>query len=60
MNSTAYTPKLAAEGERVYNALESVPADKRPVVSVMVEAFINGMVAQERLTVRRTAEQDGA
>jgi len=26
----------------------------------MVEAFINGMVAQERLTARRTAEQDSA
>ena len=47
MNGTIYTPELAAEGERVYSAIESVPKEDRAVVSMMVEALNKGKNAQK-------------
>lgn len=55
MKHTTYTPELAAEGERIYNAIENVPKESRAIVSLMVEAFINGMQAQKRLAARPSA-----
>ena len=57
MSKKTYTPEQAAAGERVYNALRNVREDKRQLVAVMVETFINGMAAQEWLAA---AERPGA
>ena len=58
MNGTIYTPELAAEGERVYSAIESVPKEDRAVVSMMVEALINGLKAHKMIS-QPTAERPG-
>ena len=56
MQETKYTREEVAEGNRFYTAIESVPHDQRPIVELMVEAFINGMkAAQEHVTVRDSA-----
>ena len=58
MNGTTHTPKLAADvadGKRFLSAIKSAPEDKLVLASAIAEAFINGMITQERLAapVRR-------
>ena len=60
MNSTTYTPEQRSDIAALYAAVRSNPPDKQTIIKVMANTFINGMVAQERLTARRTAEQDSA
>lgn len=49
MTQSQYTPELAAEGGRLIDIFESVPQDKRRIVEMITEAFINGMTAHEHL-----------
>ena len=49
MEKDKYTREQVAEGNQFYSAIESVPPDKRPVVELMAEAFINGMKAAQAL-----------
>lgn len=46
---------LVKDGNAFADILQSVPEDKRFLLSMMADAFINGMIAQERL-----ADQGGA
>lgn len=59
MEKTRYTTAAGQdqEIERLLNAIESVPQEKRPIMAVLAEAFINGMKAQDKLvaTSRSTA-----
>ena len=56
MKEFGYTHEQVAEGCRLHEVIESVPLDKRPIVKLMVESFISGMMAaQEHLPVRATA-----
>lgn len=48
-NSESYTPETLAQIGMLYGKLERLPADKRSIVALMAEAFINGMLAQEQL-----------
>lgn len=41
--------KMVADGRDVISILKSVPEDKRPMLSALAGAFIDGMLAQERL-----------
>lgn len=50
MERISYTLAQAAEAGQLFSAIESVPLDKQPIVKIMTEAFINGMIAQERLS----------
>lgn len=50
--------KMVSDGKDLIQILESVPADKRPVISAVAGAFIDGMIAQERLAAERA--QDSA
>lgn len=59
MNSTTYTPEQRSDIAALYAAVRSNPPDKQTIIKVMANTFINGMTAQERLTARRTAGQDG-
>lgn len=48
--------KMVEDGRGIIKILESVPEDKRPMLSALAGAFIDGMLAQERLA----AGQDSA
>lgn len=48
--------KMVEDGRNVISILNSVPAEKRPMLSALAGAFIDGMIAQERLA----AGQDSA
>lgn len=48
-NNESYTPEVLGQIGMLYGKLERLPADKRSIVALMAEAFINGMLAQERL-----------
>lgn len=41
---------MVKDGNIVADILQSVPENKRPLLASMAEAFISGMIAQERLT----------
>lgn len=60
MERSKYTPEQAEEAGRLISAIESVPRCNRPIVSLMTEAFINGMLAQEQLSSAGRAELDSA
>lgn len=49
MGSRVYTPEVMEQIGTIYDKLERLPADKRSIVELMIDAFINGMSAQERL-----------
>lgn len=59
VNNKPYTSEALEQLEKLYDELERLPATKRSIVMLVAEAFINGMVTQERLTVQE-AEQDSA
>lgn len=45
--------KLVEDGRGIIRILENVPDDKRPMLSALAGAFIDGMLAQERLAAER-------
>lgn len=49
MNQDTFTT-MVRDGNAFADILQSVPEDKRFLLSMMADAFINGMIAQERLT----------
>lgn len=49
MEKTRYTTEQTTEAGRLLSVIESVPEEKRSIVTMMAEAFINGMRAQEQL-----------
>ena len=56
MNTDTFR-KMVEDGRGVIGILESVPEDKRPMLSAIAGAYIDGMIAQERLAA---AERDSA
>ena len=52
MNTTIYTPEAMELVGLIYDKLDFLPPDKRSIVAMMAEAFINGMSAQERLSAQ--------
>lgn len=56
MNDKMYTPEVMEQIGQIYDRLERLPADKRCIVELMVDAFISGMSARDRLA----AAQDSA
>ena len=57
MNTDSYT-KMVEDGRDFIGVLNSVPENKRILMRAMVNAYMDGMIAQERLT-EQTA-QDSA
>ena len=41
---------MIKDGNTIIDILNSVPESKRILLTAMTEAFMNGMIAQERLT----------
>lgn len=41
---------MIRDGNSIADILQRVPEDKRFLLSMMADAFLNGMIAQERLT----------
>lgn len=56
MNGNPYTPETMEQIGEIYDKLERLPADKRSILELMADSFINGMRAQEQLM----AAQDSA
>ena len=52
MKTDSYT-KMVEDGRDIISVLNSVPEDKRFMLSMMADAFINGMIAQEQLAQDR-------
>lgn len=44
---------MVKDGNTIADILQSVPENKRILLAAMTEAFINGMIAQERLSSQR-------
>jgi hypothetical protein len=51
MNHDNYATMLY-DGNALIDILQSVPESKRPLLTTMAEAFINGMLTQEQLMKR--------
>ena len=49
MNETAYTTEQVKDAKRFLDIIASVPPEKRFLVTIATEAFVNGMSAQERV-----------
>ena len=49
MNQDTYK-KMVEDGRDFISILNSIPEDRRPMLSVIAGAYIDGMIAQERLT----------
>lgn len=49
MNQDKFTTMIK-DGNTIIDILQSVPESKRLMLAAMAEAFMNGMIAQERLT----------
>lgn len=49
-----YTEDQMHDAETVVKVLAKVPESKRGIVLMMVDAFVNGMVAQENIDVQNT------
>lgn len=45
----AYTPDQERDAKRFLDIVASVPPEKRFLVAIATEAFVNGMAAQERV-----------
>lgn len=45
-----YIAQQIEDARKILNAYISLPQNKRPILVVMMEAFINGMETQERLS----------
>lgn len=56
MKQTKYTAAQGQEVERLLDAIESAPKEKRSLMALLAETYINGMKAQDKLVaVSRTA-----
>lgn len=51
MNTDTFR-KMVEDGRGVIKIIESVPEDKRVLVSAVAEAFLNGLTAGEKLASR--------
>ena len=60
MDKEAYTQEQMNDAKRVFGIIARVPKEKRFLVTIATEAFINGMIAQERLTGQTEAGRDSA
>lgn len=52
MNTKKYTEDQLHDAESVAKVLAKVPESKRGIVLMMVDAFVNGMAAQENIDTR--------
>lgn len=50
MMEMSYTPEQMNDARRVFEIIASVPPEKRFLVTIATESFINGMLAQDQLT----------
>lgn len=44
---------MVKDGKDLIQIIQSVPEDKRPMFSAIAGAYIDGMIAQERLAAER-------
>ena len=49
----AYTPEQLANAEKMFTALSALPEGKQKTVTMVANAFMEGMKAQEQLAQER-------
>lgn len=54
MAEKKYTPQEMADADRLTKAIISVPDEKRPAFTRMIEAMILGAEMADRLTIAKT------
>lgn len=57
MLEKSFTLEDITEAKNFLQILDSVPKDKRFILALVTDAFINGMNAQEQLTVDQPGTQ---
>ncbi len=55
MNDKMYPLEVMDQAGQIYDKLKQLPDDKRSAVTMMMDAFIIGMQAQERLAAQDSA-----
>lgn len=50
----AYTPEQLANADHLFKVLSALPEDKQRTVTMVANAFMEGMKAQERFTATTT------
>lgn len=58
-NEAVYTPDQERDAKRFLDIIASVPPEKRFLVTIATEAFVNGMTAQERVARGAATAQAG-
>ncbi|MCI8363195.1 MAG: hypothetical protein HFJ41_08920 [Clostridia bacterium] len=56
MFEKSFTPEDINEAKKFLQILDSVPKDKRFILALVTDAFINGMNTQEQLTVNQSSK----
>lgn len=56
MKNINYTPEQIGEAKTLLTILDSVSPEKRFVLQLMTEAFINGMNTQEQINSARSGK----
>lgn len=49
-----YTPEQLANADHLFKVLSALPEDKQQTVTMVANAFMEGMKAQERFSANRT------
>ncbi len=49
MKKIEYTASQGREVERLLDAIESAPVEKRTIMAILAETYINGMKAHDKL-----------
>lgn len=60
MNDSQYTTETMEQIRTIYDKLERLSENKRFIVELMTESFIDGMKAQERLDAQALEVQESA
>lgn len=58
MKGTMFTPEVMNQAGQIYDRLGQLPPDKRLLMKLVAEAFINGMITQERLAAPPLVERE--
>lgn len=57
MNNKLYSPEQMADAVTMFDMLKSVPAERRFLLSLMMNAFVSGMEAQEKMNAQNKKEE---
>ena len=59
MNETMYTSEVMAQAGTVYDRLNSMPPEKRNLMTLMADAYLSGMLDRDQLATRTGERREG-